>query len=61
MNGTCILIVIAFIVVLYYIKQNKQDNTETFMPVRGNIQEEINNRDKILTKVDDINVEAPYV
>lgn len=45
MNGTYILMIIAFIVVLYYIKQNKQNkqnNIETFIPVRNNIQEEIN-------------------
>jgi hypothetical protein len=50
MNGTCILIVIAFIVVLYYIIQNKQDKTETFMPVRGNIQQEIDEANDILNE-----------
>jgi len=42
MNETYILIVIAFIVVLYFINQNKQKKKETFITIRGNIQGEIN-------------------
>ena len=39
---------------------NEKDKFVSNYKSLGNYQE-INNRDKILTKVDDINVEAPYV
>ena len=42
------------------IENNEKDKFVSNYKSLGNYQE-INNRDKILTKVDDINVEAPYV
>ena len=42
------------------IENNGKDKFVSNYKSLGNYQE-INNRDKILTKVDDINVEAPYV
>mgnify|MGYP003998380555 CR=1 FL=1 len=41
-------------------ENNEKDKFVSNYKSLGNYQE-INNRDKILTKVDDINVEAPYV
>lgn len=41
-------------------ENNEKDKFVSNYKSSGNYQE-INNRDKILTKVDDINVEAPYV
>lgn len=42
------------------IENNEKDKFVSNYKSLGNYQE-INNRDKILTKVDDINIEAPYV
>jgi len=42
------------------IENNKKDNFVSNYKSLGNYQE-LHNRDKFLTKVDDINIEAPYV
>jgi len=65
-----LLIIIITIIICYcylkmeknniIIENNEKDKFVSNYKSLGNYQE-INNRDKILTKVDDINVEAPYV